>query len=105
MENQHEAGSGCSSHDLFGWVATSERLPESDEIVVAFAVWKDGRTTVEQARYRAEGKHLHPDYKWDIEDAEPEDFWEGGWYEVDWAADAEFTMGGNVTHWIPLPNS
>lgn len=69
MENQHEAGSGCPSHDLLASWVTPESIESAksdfDEhtpaevLVMAAALWRLANTTTEESEELArDGRHL-----------------------------------------------
>ena len=96
-----------------GWIPVSERLPESERTVLAFYLNSHDKGRRVRAEYIA-AKTKSADDGWDSEEPADYDeqadeyFWPAGWYEVmdNWDDLTHMVIHeGEVTHWMPLPES
>lgn len=96
-----------------GWIPVSERLPESERTVLAFYLNSHGKGRRVRAEYIA-AKTKSADDGWDSDEPADYDeqadeyFWPAGWYEVmdNWDGLTHIVIHeGEVTHWMPLPES
>lgn len=96
-----------------GWIPVSERLPESERTVLAFYLNSNGKGRRVRAEYIA-AKTKSADDGWDSDEPADYDeqadeyFWPAGWYEVmdNWDDLTHMVIHeGEVTHWMPLPES
>lgn len=96
-----------------GWIPVSERLPESERTVLAFYLNSHGKGRRVRAEYIA-AKTKSADDGWDSDEPADYDeqadeyFWPAGWYEVmdNWDDLTHMVIHeGEVTHWMPLPES
>jgi hypothetical protein len=89
------------------WVSTAERLPEHSVPVLAYFRNYYGMGRVVRATYaRPWTLEVEQGAEWegcDYDDVEDQYYCPEGWYEENDGSEALMRVGGEVTHWQPLP--
>lgn len=94
------------------WIKCTEKMPESQQRVLAFYTNEYGKNRIELACYIPSRTVKSEDYL--SEDAsgceeydeENDCYWViEGWFEDSWEADTNWHLNQDITHWMPLPKA
>jgi hypothetical protein len=96
---------GCR---VSGWVAVSEKLPNSAKLVLIFWINSIGKSRTSMGiyakKFSVSADHEDIDYIECFDESEDGDiFRKPGWYEEPWCTEVYASIDGEVTHWMPLP--